>query len=59
MTKTRGQKNLLSGAYTQMNHLIGRLEGPTSYYCHLKETWLNAWSVLTSSPPIMKRNTKH
>ena len=27
MTKTRRQKNLLSGAYIQMDHLIGRLGG--------------------------------
>ena len=27
MTKTRGQKNLLSGAYIQTDHLIGRLGG--------------------------------
>ena len=37
MTKTRGQKNLFSGAYIQMDHLIDRLRGPASYYCHLKE----------------------
>ena len=47
MMKKRGQKNLLSGAYIQMDHLIGRLEGPVSYYYHLKETWLNAWSTST------------
>ena len=27
MTKTKGQKNLLSGAYIQIDHLIGRLGG--------------------------------
>ena len=37
MMKIRGQKNPLSGAYIQMDYLIGRLGGPASYCCHLKE----------------------
>ena len=59
MMKIRGQKNPLSGAYIQMDDPIGTLGGPALYYCHLKEIWLNAWSVSTSTPLIMKRNTKH
>ena len=33
--------------------------GLALYYCHPKEIRLNVWSVLTSSPPTMKRSTKH
>ena len=45
MTKTRGQKNLFSGAYIQMDYLIGKLGESVLYYYHLKEIRLNAWSV--------------
>ena len=59
MTKTKGQKNLFSGAYIQMDHLTGRPEELASYYGHLKEIWLNKWFASTSPPLTMKRNMKH
>ena len=42
-----------------MDHLIGRMRGSASYYGHLKEIRLNAWSALTSVPLTKKRNMKH
>ena len=54
-----GQKNLFSGAYIETDHLTSRSGGPASYYGHLKEIWLNAWSVSTSLPLTMEQNTKH
>ena len=58
MTRTRGQKSPLIGAYILTDHPTDEPGGLALYYCHPKETGSNVWSVSTSPPPTMKQSTK-